>query len=245
MPLLKKRPFKKRDPPPGLEPDDEVFYCEATKEVFRDYDSFFQRTILCNSLVWSCSVTGKSNLTYEEAVESEKKARKRLGDIPKPLKRGLLWIAAHTSRGRISDLVDDVYVFSNARYFMGEIVEGIIGDLWCDCKVLKVIPPTQEEIDKDAEEEREEEKAASKEDSPTKKKTKKSFFPPEYLFKYELQETDPDDPEANPVSDYHHLSHLYNIDLDEVMFICRFLLLTPRTFGEKRLFIPGRRTCCS
>ena len=36
-----------------------MFYCEATKEIFLDYDAFFQRTILCNSLVWSCSVTGK------------------------------------------------------------------------------------------------------------------------------------------------------------------------------------------
>lgn len=77
MPLLKKKPFKRQDPPKGLKPDDEVFFCEATKEIFTDYESFFQRTILCNSLVWSCSVTGKSNLTYDEAVESEKKARKR------------------------------------------------------------------------------------------------------------------------------------------------------------------------
>ena len=59
MPLLKKKPFKRLQPPAGLELDDEVFYCEATKEVFKDYESFFQRTILCNSLVWSCSVTGK------------------------------------------------------------------------------------------------------------------------------------------------------------------------------------------
>ena len=91
---------------------------------------------------------GKSNLTYDEAMESERKARKRLGDIPKPLRRGLLWIADHTSRGRISDLVDDVYIFANSRFFIGEIVEGIIGDVWCDCKVMKVFPPTQEEIDK-------------------------------------------------------------------------------------------------
>ena len=64
MPLLKKKPFKRLQPPAGLELDDEVFYCEATKEVFKDYESFFQRTILCNSLVWSCSVTGKGNIKY-------------------------------------------------------------------------------------------------------------------------------------------------------------------------------------
>ena len=73
-------------------PDDEIFYCEATKEVFRDYEEFFQRTILCNSLVWSCSITGKAGLTYEEAVDCEKKARSEAVElcfavvmkIPKP-----------------------------------------------------------------------------------------------------------------------------------------------------------------
>jgi bromodomain adjacent to zinc finger domain protein 1A len=197
MPLLKKKPFKRQSPPEGLQPNDEVFFCEATKEVFKDYESFFQRTILCNSLVWSCSVTGKSNLTYDEAVESEQKARKRLGDILKPLKKALLWVADHTNRGRIADLADDVYVFSNVRYFVNEIVEGIINEQWCDCKVLKVLPPSQEEIDQDAEEEREEEEKNGK--SPSKKpKAKKSFFPPDHLFKYELQEIEPDNPDDNP-----------------------------------------------
>lgn len=95
------------------------------------------------------------------------------------------------------------YVFMS-RYFVGEIVEGIIDDpngqpRWCDCKVLKVIPPAQEEIDKDAEDEREEEEKNSKDGSPSKKKAKKSFFPPEHLFKYELLEEDPDNPDDNPV----------------------------------------------
>ena len=103
------------------------------------------------------------------------------------------------NRGRIADLADDVYVFSNVRYFVNEIVEGIINEQWCDCKVLKVLPPSQEEIDQDAEEEREEEEKNGK--SPSKKpKAKKSFFPPDHLFKYELQEIEPDNPDDNPVS---------------------------------------------
>ena len=119
MPLLRKVPFVRTKPPRDMRPEEEVFFCEATKEVFRDYEEFFQRTILCNSLVWSCSITGKSNLTYEEAVESERKAKKRLGTLPKPLKKGLLWLTHHTKRARLSDLVDDVYVFASNRYFRG------------------------------------------------------------------------------------------------------------------------------
>ena len=128
MPLLRKETFVRKKPDSDLNAEDKVFFCEATKEVFRDYEEFFERTILCNSLVWSCAITGKSGLTFEEAQDSEAAARKRLGTIPKPLKRGILWLADHTQRGRISDLVDDVYVFASARYFVGEIVEAIVND---------------------------------------------------------------------------------------------------------------------
>ena len=65
------------------------------------------------------------NLTYEEAVESEQKAKKRLGDIPKPLKKALLWLADRTRRGKLSDVVDDVYAFAGNRFFLGEVVEGM------------------------------------------------------------------------------------------------------------------------
>ena len=158
------------------------------------------RTILCNSLVWSCSVTGKTNLTYEEAVESERKAKKRLGTLPKPLKKGLLWLADHTQRGKLSDLVDDVWRFASGRYFKNEIVEAIVNEQWCDCKVINVIPPTQQEIDKDAEDEREEQLKEESESPSKTKKNKKSFFPPEHLFKYELEEIEPDSEELAAVS---------------------------------------------
>jgi bromodomain adjacent to zinc finger domain protein 1A len=73
-------------------------------------------------------ISGKSNLTYEEAIESEKSARKRLGKIPKALKQGLVWAAHHTQRGRFADMADDVYIFASGRYFVGEIVEAIVND---------------------------------------------------------------------------------------------------------------------
>jgi len=61
MPLLRKDPFVPKKPSTNLKADDEVFVCKATMEAFTDYEEYFQRAILCNSLVWSCSLTG----TYE------------------------------------------------------------------------------------------------------------------------------------------------------------------------------------
>jgi bromodomain adjacent to zinc finger domain protein 1A len=206
MPLLKKKPFERLKPPPGLKPDDEVFFCEATGEVFAEYEPFFERTILCNSLVWTCAITGKSSLTFEDALESEKKARKRLGSIPKQLKKALLYLTSRTKRGRITDLVDDVYVFACNRFFTGEHVEGVINDQWCDCKIIRVVAPTEEEIAKDSEAEKQDlakeaaEATANGGSPKTKSKEKKRFFPYDHLFKYEIVEIEPDDPSSNEVS---------------------------------------------
>ena len=35
----------------------------------------------------------------------------------------------------------------------GEIIEAVINDQWCDAKITKVIPPTQEEIEQDKQDE--------------------------------------------------------------------------------------------
>ena len=214
MPLLKKNKFIPQKPPKDLGPDDEVFFCEATKEVFKDYDDFFQRTILCNSLVWSCSITGKSGLTYEEAVEAERKAKKRLGTLPKPLKKALCWLTNKTRRGRLADLVDDVYVYAFNRFFKGEMVEAIVQGQWHDCRIVKVIPPSEEEIEKDRQEDEEEknreEEAQKKneveskgegEENKKKKQEKKEkiFFPGDHLFRYRVMKIEPEEDEVDTV----------------------------------------------
>ena len=88
---------------------------------------FFERIILCNSLVWTCSITGRPGLTYSEALESEEKARKKLAAFPDFLQRPMLFLATQTHRSRLNDLNDDVFVFSRDRYFIGEVVEVLMG----------------------------------------------------------------------------------------------------------------------
>jgi len=38
MPLLKRKPFTPEKPPENLDPDEEVFVCIHTNEVFTDYE---------------------------------------------------------------------------------------------------------------------------------------------------------------------------------------------------------------
>ncbi|XP_071081443.1 bromodomain adjacent to zinc finger domain protein 1A-like [Haliotis cracherodii] len=144
MPLLRRQPFHKQKPPPNLRPDEEVFHCKLTNEVFRDYEEFFERIILCNSLVWSCCITGRSGLTYQEALDSEEKARKNLSAFPKYLQRPILILASLTYRTRLIDLNEDVFSFAKDRYFIGEIVDVMVGTVRKSCRILKVVSPLQQ-----------------------------------------------------------------------------------------------------
>ncbi|KAL6084872.1 hypothetical protein STEG23_019646, partial [Scotinomys teguina] len=142
MPLLHRKPFVRQKPPGDLRPDEEVFYCKVTNEVFRHYDDFFERTILCNSLVWSCAVTGRPGLTYQEALESEKKARQNLQSFPEPLIIPVLYLTNLTHRSRLHEICDDIYAYVKDRYFVEETVEVIRNSgTRLQCRILEVHPP--------------------------------------------------------------------------------------------------------
>uniref|UniRef100_A0A3B4BUB3 Bromodomain adjacent to zinc finger domain protein 1A n=1 Tax=Pygocentrus nattereri TaxID=42514 RepID=A0A3B4BUB3_PYGNA len=142
MPLLHKKPFVRQKPPADLKPDEEVFLCKVTHEIFRTYDEFFERTILCNSLVWSCAVTGKPGLTYQEALDSEKKAKLNLQNFPTTLMLPLLHLTALTHRARLHEICDDIYAFVKERFFPGEMVDLVSrSGARHPYKILEVIPP--------------------------------------------------------------------------------------------------------
>uniref|UniRef100_A0A915BX97 WAC domain-containing protein n=1 Tax=Parascaris univalens TaxID=6257 RepID=A0A915BX97_PARUN len=123
MPVLKRRQFEAVPWPPNLKADDHVFYLPITNEVFTTHEAFFQRQITLNSMVWSCERTGKSGLTYEEALESEKNAQEALETFPDNFGRPILYLVENLSlRGRLDDLVNDIYYFVKDRYFVGEEV---------------------------------------------------------------------------------------------------------------------------
>ncbi|XP_053143134.1 bromodomain adjacent to zinc finger domain protein 1A isoform X4 [Hemicordylus capensis] len=142
MPLLHRKPFVREKPPADLRPDEHVFYCRVTNEIFRDYDDFFERTILCNSLVWSCAVTGKPGLTYQEALELEKKARQNLQNFPEPLIIPVLYLATLTQRTRLNEVCDDIFAYIKDRFFVGEVVEVLRNNgERLHCKILEVKAP--------------------------------------------------------------------------------------------------------
>ncbi|XP_023950374.2 bromodomain adjacent to zinc finger domain protein 1A isoform X2 [Bicyclus anynana] len=144
MPLLKRKAFEKSAVSEYLRDDDEVFHCEITDEIFKDYEEYCERVILVNSMVWTCEMTGKNNLTYAEALESEKTARRSLKDFPMELRIPILYLATKTKRCSFAEMSEDVFNFVRERFFVGETVEACLeGDMWCEAHVLSVTAQKQ------------------------------------------------------------------------------------------------------
>lgn len=178
MPLLRNQPFQRLHVSSDFKDDDEVFHCEITNEIFKDYSEYCERIILCNSLIWSCSITGKANMTYEEALQCEENAKKSLKEFPMELRIPILYLASKTNRTSFTEMADDVYQFANNRYFVGEMVEAsFIEGSWCDCHVLQVIAPTEQQL-----------KSYSKDAS--RSPQEHQYHPPAKLFRYEVEQLD-------------------------------------------------------
>lgn len=103
--------------------------------------------MLCNSMVWSCAMTGKSHLTYQEALESEENARKSIKYFPEELRVPILFLTTKTKRTGFLDMMEDLFLYVKDRYFVGENVEAtFIQNKWKDAHVLQVVAPRDDEI---------------------------------------------------------------------------------------------------
>eukprot|EP00116_Pleurobrachia_bachei_P000278 sb/3460540/ len=119
----RKQPFVPLDLPDNLKPDEEVFMNPLTKEIFRNYEDYFRRSILCNSLLWSCEYTGRANLTLAEALKSETEAAEHLDKMPLALQQAICFIIHKGQVSSLTSFVNEVLSFYRERFLPGEEVE--------------------------------------------------------------------------------------------------------------------------
>lgn len=108
--------------------------------VYRDY---INKLSLYHQAIWECEVTGRQNLTYEQALESERMEASRVEFKFSEVLRKMMLIRAqfrmcvHMSRPfkllilffvyietvRLDELVDDMINYFKNNYLIGEIVQ--------------------------------------------------------------------------------------------------------------------------
>ncbi|KAM5577940.1 hypothetical protein ABKV19_008323 [Rosa sericea] len=118
MPLLKRKPFPLAELPNDLDPNELVYQVRYTGEIFRDYDEYLNRINLYRQRVWMCKVSGKTNLTYEEALLSEEHATEKVHLFPKEVMAPALQIIQY-SMLPLKDLADMIAAKLNERLYVG------------------------------------------------------------------------------------------------------------------------------
>lgn len=91
-------------------------------------------------MVWTCALSGKSNLTYAEALEHEQVAREQIKNFPHELKIPILYIASIIKRLTYNELADEVFNFVKDRFFVGEHVEAFAkNNKWKTAHIIRVL----------------------------------------------------------------------------------------------------------
>lgn len=146
MPLFKRKPFPLAEPPEDIKPNEQVFQIRFTKEIFRDYQEYLERINLYRQRVWVCKVSGKINLTYEEALVSERRATEKVQHFPKELIRPVLRMVQFKTL-RVKELISKISNTIKDFYLEGEEVTGRKTDSLFPCKILKVIQEVDDDED--------------------------------------------------------------------------------------------------
>lgn len=103
--------------------NEKVFYCETTKQIFRDYEEYFRHVMVINSTIWQCEVTKRENLTYAEALKSERRALKKREQFKDYLRPIVLLVVEKAQQSSMKTLCSIMYTFLRARFFINEEVE--------------------------------------------------------------------------------------------------------------------------
>ncbi|KAI5335833.1 hypothetical protein L3X38_025967 [Prunus dulcis] len=138
MPLFKRKTFPLAELPNDLEPHELVYQVRFTEEIFRGYDEYLNRINLYRQRVWMCKVSGKTNLTYEEALLSEERATEKVHQFPKELMEPALQIIQYSMLS-LKDLSDMVAEKLQERLYVGAEIYGRKDDDMYPCIVSKII----------------------------------------------------------------------------------------------------------
>ncbi|XRB08777.1 ATP-utilizing chromatin assembly and remodelling protein [Pycnococcus provasolii] len=90
-----------------------------TSEVFTSYSSYLKAAKLYATPIWCCRFTGKSGLTYDEALEAEAESTAYLAQFPPYFAAPAACIIQH-SKHALSDLLKHILAVYADRYVPGE-----------------------------------------------------------------------------------------------------------------------------
>ncbi|KAG1656571.1 hypothetical protein FOA52_009059 [Chlamydomonas sp. UWO 241] len=108
MPLLRRQPHVTCPNPKDLTNDERVWSMQLTGEVFRDYELYTKQLAAYRAKQWQCMYTGKKDLTYEQALEEERRSTEGLKEFPPELEAPCIKLVHHSMQ-TLDQLINTLY----------------------------------------------------------------------------------------------------------------------------------------
>ena len=117
-------------PKPNIEDDAaDIWIIPQTSEVFTSYDSYLQRMDWYKQKRFTCEVSGRSGMSFFDALRSEKAGSREVDQaFPDALKGPVLRRVQFSTTSRIDNLVDEVFDDFKADFYVGEVVTVVLED---------------------------------------------------------------------------------------------------------------------
>ncbi|KAJ3316307.1 hypothetical protein HDU76_001901 [Blyttiomyces sp. JEL0837] len=127
--------------------DLEVFYIPYTGEIFLNYDDYYTRYNLYRRKIFTCEVTGATDLTYEEALRSEAAARKKSESRFPEIWRKKALEMIQWNASSLGHLVDQLHDYFKEHMVIGEMISVDFDGVACNAKVVNIVEPGDEPAD--------------------------------------------------------------------------------------------------
>ncbi|EXJ90913.1 hypothetical protein A1O1_04019 [Capronia coronata CBS 617.96] len=129
MVLFKRKPVRYLPHPHLDDQDCDVWVIPEVNEVFTSYDSYLERMDFFKSKRFSCEVTGRSGLTFFDALRSEQAGSREIDEaFPQALREPVLRRVQFSTTSRLDSLVEEVYNEFKNDFYPGELVTVILDD---------------------------------------------------------------------------------------------------------------------
>lgn len=117
-------------PKPNIEDDAaDIWIIPQTSEVFTSYESYLQRMDWYKQKRFTCEVSGRSGMSFFDALRSEKAGSREVDQaFPDALKGPVLRRVQFSTTSRIDNLVDEVFDDFKADFYVGEVVTVVLED---------------------------------------------------------------------------------------------------------------------
>jgi hypothetical protein len=129
MVLFKRKPVRYLPHPHIDDHESDIWVISDSNEVFTSYDAYLERMDFFKSKRFTCEVSGRSGLTFFDALRSEQAGSREIDEaFPQALREPVLRRVQFSTVSRLDNLVEDVFNHLKTEFYPTEFIILVLDD---------------------------------------------------------------------------------------------------------------------